>query len=98
MAASGTKASKLAQLKQAYAAAKQANSKWAQAAEAAMKTKEIVENGKTCYDIMNTDSTPTEEDIARLAAMIASLADPSGVTGVVAAYTYPKCSKLFPNG
>jgi hypothetical protein len=27
--------------------------------------------------------------------MIAALADPTGIAGTIAAYTYPKCSKLF---
>ncbi|MBL24786.1 MAG: hypothetical protein CMM48_12915 [Rhodospirillaceae bacterium] len=37
----------------------------------------------------------TKEDMARVAAMIASIVDPTGVAGTVAAYTYPKCSKYF---
>ena len=40
------------------------------------------------------DSTPPE-DIARIAAELASLVDPTGAASVVAAYTYPKCSVLF---
>jgi hypothetical protein len=32
----------------------------------------------------------------RAAAQIAAILDPSGVAGVVASYTYPKCSKYFP--
>ena len=95
-ATNATKVSKLAELKKAFAAAKAANPKWAQGAEAALKVKEAAEQTYTSYQVLNTDSVPTEEDIARLAAMIASLADPTGATGVVAAYTYPKCSKLFP--
>jgi hypothetical protein len=46
------------------------------------------ENGK--------ESPKTAEDIARKAAELASMIDPTGITGVVAAYTYPKCSKIFP--
>jgi hypothetical protein len=38
----------------------------------------------------------TSEDIARKAAELISLIDPSGVSGVIAAYTFPKCSKIFP--
>ena len=91
-----TKLSKLGELKKAFAAAKAANPAWATKAEAVLKVKETAEQTYTAYQVMNTDAVPTEEDMARLAAMIASLADPSGVTGVVAAYTYPKCSKLFP--
>jgi hypothetical protein len=97
MATSAAKTGKLAQLREAFAAAKAANPKWAAAAEAGLKVKEAAEQTKTAYDVLATDSVPTAEDIARLAAMIASFADPSGAMGVVAAYTYPKCSKLFPH-
>ena len=95
-ATNATKVSKLAELKKAFAAAKAANPKWAQAAEASLKVKEAAEQTYTSYQVLSTDAVPTDEDIARLAAQIASLADPTGATGVVAAYTYPKCSKLFP--
>ena len=37
----------------------------------------------------------TPEDVARMAAQLASLADPTGVSSSIAAYTYPKCSKIF---
>src|SRR5262249_5200023 len=94
-ATGAAKAGRLAELKKADAAAKAANPKCAQAADAALKVKETAEQAYTGYQIMSTDTVPTDEDIARLAATIASLADPSGATGVVAAYTYPKCSKLF---
>lgn len=95
-ATNATKASKLAELKKAYAAAKAANPQWAARADKALQVKETAEQAYTGYQVMTTDAVPTEEDIARLAATIASLADPSGATGVVSAYTYPKCSKLFP--
>ena len=36
----------------------------------------------------------TEEDIARLSAMILGILDPTGIVATGAAYTYPKCSKL----
>jgi hypothetical protein len=38
--------------------------------------------------------TVTPEDIVRVSAQIASLVDPSGVSDVVGAYTYPKCLNL----
>ena len=41
-------------------------------------------------------SAVTEEDMARAAAQIAAILDPSGVSSSVASYTYPKCSKYFP--
>ena len=37
----------------------------------------------------------TAEDYARSAAEIAALADPTGVSSTIAAYTYPKCSAIF---
>lgn len=39
-------------------------------------------------------SKVTPEDIARVAAQIAALLDPTGVSGVISAYTYPLCSNL----
>jgi len=38
--------------------------------------------------------TVTAEDITRITAAIAALADPTGISGAIAAYTYPKCSKI----
>lgn len=37
---------------------------------------------------------PLPADIIRVTAEIASLVDPTGVAGVVAAYTYPLCSSI----
>ena len=39
----------------------------------------------------------TETDIARLAAQIAQIVDPSGVAGTIGAFTHDKCGKLFPD-
>ncbi|HEX4951397.1 MAG TPA: hypothetical protein VFZ34_32365 [Blastocatellia bacterium] len=53
--------------------------------------------GRQGYVAMETiGNATTEEDMVRAAAQIAAILDPSGVAGVVAAYTYPKCSKYFP--
>lgn len=50
------------------------------------------------YVALNTLSNiTTEEDMIRAAAQMAAILDPSGVASVVGAYTYPKCSKYFPN-
>jgi hypothetical protein len=35
------------------------------------------------------------EDFARIAANIAALVDPTGIAGVVGAFTYPTCSDIF---
>ena len=40
----------------------------------------------------------TEEDVVRAAAEIASLADPTGVSSAVAAYTFPVCAKYKSKG
>lgn len=39
-------------------------------------------------------STVTNEDIVRMSAQIAALADPTGIAGTISAYTYSKCSAL----
>ena len=54
-----------------------------------------VEAGKSIAEILraNPDNI-TPEDMVRVAAQIAALIDPTGVADVVAAYTYPKCSKI----
>jgi hypothetical protein len=41
----------------------------------------------------NPDSV-TDADIVRMSAELAAVVDPTGVAGVTAAYSYPKCSTL----
>ena len=36
----------------------------------------------------------TPEDIARTAATVAALADPTGIAGVIGAYTHTTCDKV----
>lgn len=51
--------------------------------------------GKSLADVMTAKSDDvTAEDIVRVSAQIAGLIDPTGVADTVAAYTYPKCSKI----
>jgi predicted lipid-binding transport protein (Tim44 family) len=53
----------------------------------------IVEAGKSTAEILKADpTTVTTEDIVRVSAQVASLIDPTGVSDVVGAFTYPKCS------
>lgn len=60
------------------------------------KTDTVAESAVQVYDAVDEGKQAvTAEDIARVAAMISAIVDPTGVSGVVAAYTYPKCSKLF---
>jgi hypothetical protein len=88
------------QLVAAYNAAK-ANSAALQVAE---KTYELGKTVQTTYTQINTakkaaevvtatDLMFTAEDLARLSAEIAAIVDTSGVSDVIGAYTYPKCSK-----
>ena len=93
-------ASKLAKLRQEFSAMKVAF-------DNLKKTNTTVKNTVTALDAANkgrkgyvamdtASSIVTEEDMARLAAQIAAILDPSGAAATVAAYTYPKCSKYFP--
>ncbi len=54
-----------------------------------------VEAGKSVKDVLATKSEDLlPEDIVRVSAQIAGLADPTGVADVVGAYAYSKCSKI----
>ncbi|ETV83038.1 hypothetical protein H257_04781 [Aphanomyces astaci] len=63
--------------------------------ETAMKVYNAANRGKTGYhDIEELEqANSTKEDYVRIAALIASLLDPSGVSGVIAAHTYSTCDK-----
>jgi hypothetical protein len=94
------KASRLAKLKQQYSALKvqfdllTKNNKNVQRALTAF---EIANKGKKGYVAMGTaKNAVTEEDMVRLAAQIAAIVDPTGIADTVAAFTYPKCIKYFP--
>eukprot|EP00937_MAST-01D_sp_MAST-1D-sp2_P007684 g7684.t1 len=45
--------------------------------------------------VASADETMTDEDYTREAANYASYADPSGVAGIIGAYTFPQCSTYF---
>ncbi len=65
--------------------------------------KAAIENGKALVDaagkvatiasvgVALNDDDIVIEDIVRISAQIASLVDPTGIAGVVGAFTYPKC-------
>jgi len=57
-----------------------------------------VEDGEADIDVVANDPNATEEDYVRYAAEMASNFDPTGISDVVAAFTYPKCSKYFADG
>lgn len=55
----------------------------------------LVDAGKSITDILKADPAPVApEDMVRVSAQIAALADPSGISDVVSAYNYPKCTKI----
>jgi hypothetical protein len=94
------KASRLAKLKQQFSAMKVQfdllvkNNKNVKRALTAF---EIANKGKQGYVAMSTaKNVITEEDMVRLAAQITAILDPTGISDVVAAFTYPKCTKYFP--
>ncbi|RHY00625.1 hypothetical protein DYB37_013697, partial [Aphanomyces astaci] len=72
----------------------------------AIKSKPVVQTAIKSYDIANKarignliihdlqQANSTTEDYVRIAASIASLLDPSGVSGVIAAYTFSTCDKV----
>ncbi len=78
----------LEELKKLYDAAKDAIDPIVKAKQAAGTA---VEAGN-----LSTDKIVTPEDIARIAAQIAAIVDPTGIADVAAAYLYPKCEKYFP--
>ena len=91
-------AGKLAKLKQQYSQMKVAfdlAKKNNANVKAAVQAADAANKAKKGYVAMDTaDNIVTEEDMVRLAAQITSILDPTGVSDTVAAYTYPKCSKL----
>ena len=96
-----TKPLKFARLKEVYKAAKIKNLNFGKAAEAAEKAGEATYAAqgsvRTRLGILETDSSGEElsdMDLVALAANVASLADPSGVSGIIGAYSFDKCSAL----
>ena len=54
--------------------------------------------GIVAYHVAAADADKmTEEDIIRFAAEIAAILDAIGISATVAAYTHPKCFKVFDN-
>jgi len=91
-ASSASKAARLAELKRMYQTLKSLYRENETAIRALAASKRAA--GAIVDDVqLIDDDVVTEEDIVRIAAEIAAIADPTGVAGTVAAYTYPKCSK-----
>ena len=91
-------AGKLAKLKKNFATMKKAFDKIKDPPKM-KKAIERAQNGNRVRKGFNAGKTlalaTTEEDMVRAEAQIAAIADPTGVSSMVAAYTYPKCSKYF---
>lgn len=94
-------ATRLAKLKKQYESMKRAwnnikNTPEVKTAIDAAETADVIKQG---YDIsQEAQNAVTEEDMARVAAQIAAIVDPTGVASTVGSYTYPTCSKLFAGG
>jgi hypothetical protein len=60
------------------------------------KAATVASTAVTAKDVLNLFqmSDPQPADIIRVCAEIAALVDPTGVAGVVAAYSYPLCSTI----
>ncbi|MDX1569924.1 MAG: hypothetical protein R3200_05510 [Xanthomonadales bacterium] len=97
-ASAGSNSARLAQLKRKFEDMKRS---WNQIKDrpevrAAIESAKTAGTVKRVYDItQEVNSATTEEDMARVAAQIAAILDPTGVSATVAAYTYPVCSKYF---
>lgn len=91
--------SQFAQLKQQYDRLVELYEAAKRSSEKLRDAEALFSGGKKAWGIKTATDTAlnifTEADIARLAAQIAAIFDSSGVSGVAAAYTYDKCSKLF---
>lgn len=59
------------------------------------KIKQDIEDGKskhlTAEELLGLDALTKPADIVRVSTQIAALFDPTGIAGVIAAYSYPTC-------
>lgn len=90
----GESAEKLSKLRKLYDQLKTAYESNKAAIQTALKAKKTGGVALTLDEFKSSDNV-TAEDITRVSAQIAAIADPSGASDTVAAYTYPKCSKYF---
>lgn len=90
-----TKSARVAKLKAEFLKIKQLVEKNTKSFE---KIKGFYEKYNTLQSAVGTltESDLTAEDVARASAELASLIDPTGVSDVVASYTYSKCSAIQP--
>ena len=89
-----TKPLRFKRLRELYKAAKEKSEKFREAVSKARETQGRV---GTLLGVLETSSSGEElsdVEFVALAANVASLADPSGVSGIIVAYAHPVCSKL----
>jgi len=70
------------------------NQKFKKAVDTAESTGETSEQLYGVYGILTEEEPQSPEDLVRLTASIVSLFDPTGVSSVISAYTYGKCSAV----
>jgi hypothetical protein len=90
-------AAKLKEMYDTLKAAIKASDKVEQVVNAGTGKFPIIEAGKSTVDLLKADDNDvTPEDILRVSSQIASLADPTGASGVVSSFSYPKCDQIHP--
>ena len=89
-----TKPLRYAKLKKVFQEAKTTNQKFGAAVQRANAAQGNVRTGLGLFDTASTGEELSDVEITKLAFDLASLADPTGLSGIVGAYTYDKCSKL----
>ena len=92
-ATAGGKASRLSQITEKFKKMKDIFDKKTKVLQEMKALKDKFDILSNYVEVATTDDV-VAEDIVRVSAEMASLIDPSGVADVVAAYTYPKCSKI----
>ncbi len=89
------KAAKLQKQFETLQKAVQASEMMQQAIAGAQGQYAPIEAGKSLVETITADPTTVSvEDMIRVSAQIAALADPTGISDIVSAYTYPKCSQI----
>ena len=90
-----TKPARFARLKKVFQEAKTGNAKFAEAvAGRANTTQGNVRTGLGYFDTANDGGDLSDAEIVALAASVASLVDPTGVSGVASSFAAPLCSAL----
>lgn len=87
-----------------YKAVRKTNSKLRSAEKKLTAANKLYADGKEIHDGVQLakdvdefldESAPSAADIIRMSAEIAGMVDPFGISGVVAAYSYDKCTRYY---